>query len=84
MEIEVLKSELHEKIEKSNQRQLEQLYGLMLDYFGSQIEIGGEEDELSDIQMQMINKGLAQADEGLGSPFEDVFKRVSAKHGLNG
>jgi hypothetical protein len=79
-----LKNELHKKIDHSNPKQLEQLYGLVLNYFGSQIVIGDNSEELSDVQKQMIAKGLEQADAGSGSSFEDVTKRIREKHGLDG
>ena len=79
-----LKNKLHERIDHADPKQLEQLYGLVWNYFSSQVVIGGDEDELTDVQKKMIAKGLEEADAGLGTSFENVTKRIREKHGLNG
>jgi len=84
MEVAEIKHELIDRIEHADADQLKELYGLMLNYFGSQIVIGGEIDELSDYQKEQIAKGLEQADAGLIVPFDEVTKRLREKYGLNG
>ena len=51
-------------------------------YFNSEKQIE-EWDTLTPQQQQLINKGLEQADAGLGLPLKDVNKRLSEKYGLN-
>jgi len=84
MEEAALKIDLHDKIEHADSTQLRELYGLVTDYFSSQIVIGGEWDELSDYQREKIRKGLEEADAGLCVPAEEVTERVRKKYSLNG
>ena len=83
METAEIKNELHDKIDHADPKQLEQLYGLVLNYFNGQDDIE-EWDTLTDYQREQINIGLAQAEAGLGTPAKDVIKNIREKHGLNG
>ena len=57
MEVETLKSELHDKIEYADEQQLQELYGLIINYFNGQ---GSEEqwDLLSEDQITLINNTM--------------------------
>lgn len=78
-----IKEDLIDKIEHADKKQLEEMYGLILNYLNGQKGIE-EWDTLSDDQKDAINEGLAQAEAGLGEPVEVVTKRLRAKYGLNG
>ena len=78
-----LKVDLYNKIEHANINQLKDLYGLITNYFNG-TEVIEEWDTLPDLQKKLINKGLEQANAGLGAPLKDINKRLKNKHGLNG
>jgi hypothetical protein len=79
----LLKTDLHEKIDHANSAQLKELYGLITNYFNGD-EQAEDWDKLTQQQQQLINKGLEQADAGLGTPLADVTKMIREKHNLNG
>ena len=78
-----LKNELHEKIDHADDTQVQQLYGLMLNYFNGLDDVE-EWDSLSKFQQDQINIGLEQAEAGLGSPATEVIRSIREKYGLNG
>ena len=51
-------------------------YGLVWNYFSSQIVIGGDDDELTEVQKDRINKSLEQAHAGLVEPVSEVNKSI--------
>lgn len=83
MEEALLKTDLHYKIDHANSAQLRALYGLITNYFNGDEKVE-EWDTLTTQQQQLINKGLEQADAGLGTPLSEVTKRIREKHKLNG
>ena len=83
MNVAEIKTELHEKIDHADSKQLKEIYGLLINYFNGQ-ESEEEWDTLSDSQKDAINEGLEQAEAGLGEPAEEVIKRLRNKYGLNG
>ncbi len=78
-----LKGDLFNKIEHADINQLKDLYGLITNYFNG-TEAIEEWDILPELQKNLINKGLEQANAGLGTPLKEVTKRIREKHGLNG
>lgn len=83
MEEAMLKIDLIDKIEHADNKQLKEIYGLIINYFNGQEEDGGW-DSLSEIQQKLIMKSIEQADAGLVTPVEEVVKRSREKYGLNG
>ena len=77
-----IKMELHDRIEHADEKQIKELYGLMLNYFNSQDD--EEWGLLSETQQQIILKGLDEADAGLVTPVEEVTRQLKEKYGLNG
>jgi len=61
-----LKIDLHDKIDHANAGQLQELYGLITNYFNGKQSVE-EWDTLTTGQKKLINKGLEQADAGLGT-----------------
>jgi len=78
-----LKVDLHDKIDHADFDQLKELYGLITNYFNSNQAVD-EWDMLPAHQQKLIDKGLEQADAGLGTPLNEVNKRLREKLGLNG
>ena len=78
-----LKTELIDKIEHADANQLKEIYGLLINYFNGQ-----ETEEgwglLPEYQKEQIMKGLEEADAGLGTPFDEVTRKLREKYGLNG
>lgn len=81
MEAATLKTELHDKIEHADLKQLKEIYGLITNYFNSTVD---EWDLLPEYQRQEILKGLEEADAGLGVPAKEVIQMAREKYGLNG
>jgi hypothetical protein len=79
----LLKTDLHEKIDHANAEELKELYGLIANYFNGKQDIE-EWNMLSPIQQKLIEKGLEQANTGLGTPLREVNKALREKYGLNG
>ena len=77
-----LKVDLHDKIERASPDQLKQLYGLITNYFNS--TDAEEWTMMPEAEKKMIEKGLEQADAGLGTPLKEVNKILREKYGLNG
>ena len=84
MNVAEIRTDLHDKIEHADSNQLKEIYGLLINYFNGQYSPEEEWDKLSDAEKDAINEGLAQAEAGLGEPFENVSKRLRNKYGLNG
>ena len=78
-----IKLDLHKKIDNAAKKQLEEMYGLIVNYLNGQKSIE-EWDTLSDDQKDAINEGLEQAEAGLDEPVSEVTKRLRNKYGLNG
>jgi hypothetical protein len=78
-----LKIDLYNKIEHANIEQLKELYGLVTNYFNGN-QVIEELETLPEIQQKLINKGLEQANAGLGISLKELNKRLREKHGLNG
>lgn len=83
MEVSEIRNDLIERIEHADPEQLKELYGLVINYFGSHITSGINEP-LTEYQRMKIQKGLEQAEAGLVVPFDEVVKKVRDKHRLNG
>jgi hypothetical protein len=83
MEEATLKIELIDKIEHADAKQLKEIYGLVTNYFDSQVDIG-EWDTLSDYRKERIAKSIEQADAGLYVSAKDVSASMRKKYGLNG
>lgn len=84
MEEAVLKNELHDKIEHADIKQLNEIYGLLMNYFNSKYDPTEGWDLLPEHHKEQILKGLAEADAGLGTPAKEVIRRTREKYGLNG
>jgi len=84
MEEAALKIELHDKIEHADPKQLNEIYGLLINYFNSKYDITEGLDLLPEYQKEQILKGLEEADAGLGTPAKDVIHRAREKYKLNG
>lgn len=83
MEEIAMKADLLDKIAHANGRELQQLYGLVLNYLNGQAD-ETEWQGLSDIQKRLIEKGLEQADEGLGESITDVMREIRTTYNLHG
>jgi hypothetical protein len=83
MEDTAIKTDLHDKIEHADSEQLKELYGLVLNYFNG-LEPDEDWEGLPDSHKRSIEKGLEQADAGLGKSLSDVNKIVEEKYKLNG
>ncbi|MFI5138905.1 MAG: hypothetical protein ACHQIM_13865 [Sphingobacteriales bacterium] len=79
-----LKIDLIDKIEHADFKQLQEIYGLVINYFNSKSDVVEEWDLLPEYQKQQILKGLEEADAGLGTPAKEVIQKAREKHGLNG
>ena len=82
MELAELKVDLHEKIEHADGAQLQEIYGLLTNYFNGN-ESMEEWDSLSEAEKNRTLQSLEQADAGLGESLQDANKRLKAKYGLN-
>jgi hypothetical protein len=78
-----LKLDLLQKIEALDKRQLNDIYGMLQNYFNSN-ETAEEWETLSDQQKEKIELGLRQADEGFTKPVAEVTSKLRKKYGLNG
>ena len=77
-----MKKELHKLIDDADDRQIKEIYGLMLNYFNENEEGGW--DSLSPYRQERITESIKQADAGLGRPFDEVTRELREKYGLNG
>lgn len=76
-----IKTELHDRIEHADDKQIREIYGLMLNYFNENEENGW--DTLSPYHQDRITRSIKQAEAGLGVSAKDVLKQAREKHGLN-
>jgi hypothetical protein len=83
MEEATLKIELIDKIEHADFQQLQEIYGLLTNYFNSQDAIG-EWATLSDYRKERIARSIEQANAGLYESAKEVSDRIRKKYGLNG
>ena len=79
-----LKINLHDKIEHADNKQLKEIYGLLINYFNGQYSPEEEWDSLPESHKRQIMKGLEEANAGLGTPAKEVSDRLRKKYGLNG
>ncbi|HEY4323273.1 MAG TPA: hypothetical protein VGN20_04785 [Mucilaginibacter sp.] len=79
-----IKTELHDKIDHADPNQLKEIYGLLINYFNGQEKTEEGWDSLPEYQKEQILKGLEEADAGLGTPYDEVTRKLREKHGLNG
>jgi len=84
MEEAALKEDLIDRIEHADGKQLQEIYGLLINYFNRQDKDTEEWDLLPEYQKKRILESLAEADAGLGTPLEEVVKNTRNKYGLNG
>ena len=83
MKVAELKIDLHDKIEHADPGQLKELYGLITNYFNSNDDTE-EWEAMPELHKKLIDKGLEQANAGLGSPLKEVNKKLRDNYGLNG
>src|SRR5262245_48274551 len=83
MNVAEIKTDLHEKIEHADSKQVKEIYGLVLNYLNGQ-ESEDVWDTLSEYQKDRITKSLKQAEEGLGTSVEEAVKNIRDKYRLNG
>jgi hypothetical protein len=83
MKVAELKIDLLDKIEHADPSQLKELYGLITNYFNSNDD-AEEWEAMPEFHKKLIDKGLEQANAGLGSPLKEVNKKLRDKYGLNG
>lgn len=76
-----IKTELIDRIEHADDKQIREIYGLMLNYFNGQDD-SEEWGNLSEIHQQILLKSLDEADAGLGVPFDEATAQIKAKYGL--
>ena len=81
MEDEIIKTELHERIDHADGDQLKEIYGLPTNYFNGQDSLS-EWDALSPFQKERLEQSLRQADEGLCRPAKDIIRETREKYGL--
>jgi len=74
---------LHDKIDHADPRQLEDIYGLITNYFNSQDD-ENEWDLLSESKRKEITDSLEQAKAGIGRDARTVIGEIRNKYGLNG
>ncbi|WP_214072712.1 hypothetical protein [Mucilaginibacter sp. dw_454] len=78
-----IKMELHDRIEHADEKQIKELYGLMLNYFNGQ-----DDDEgwgtLSLYHQERLKQSIKEADAGLGTSANEIIKQSREKYGLNG
>lgn len=82
MNVAVIKSELHQKIEDADTNQLKELYGLVINYLNN----GGITDDwhaLSAQEKEEILQSSAQADQQSGKPLQEVVSKLRSKYGIN-
>lgn len=84
MNVAEIKTDLHEKIEHDDNKQLREIYGLLINYFNGQYSPEEEWESLSNYQKDRILKSLEQAEAGLGKSAEEVTQNARRKYGLNG
>jgi len=83
MEEATLKIELIDKIEHADFKQLQEIHGLITNYFNSQGAIG-EWDSLSDYRKERIARSIEQANAGNYESAKEVSVRIRNKYRLNG
>lgn len=82
MEAAALKVDLYEKIEHADAEQLQEIYGLLTNYFNGN-DSTEEWDLLSEAQKHKTIQSFEQVEAGLGETLEDINKRLRAKYGLD-
>ena|SRR5882672_5759797 len=76
-----IKLDLHNKIDNVPNEELEDIYGLIMNYLNSKYDIE-EFDLLPEYQKRAINKGFEQAESGMGTPLKEINKRLRNKYGI--
>lgn len=82
MKISEIKEALHDTIDHANEAQLNELFGLVRNYFNA--TSSDDWERLSEQQKSTILRGVSEAEKGLVSPLSDINKRLRKKYGLNG
>jgi hypothetical protein len=83
MEETAIRTELHDKIDHADSKQLQQLYGLVLNYLNGK-ESSDDWDLLPELHKNLILKGLAQANAGLGTELGEANAAIRSKFGIDG
>jgi len=78
-----LKNDLIERIEHATDKELKEIYGLVLNYFSGNTESDGW-DKLPEYLQKQITLSVEQADAGLGIPAKEAIKTAREKYRLNG
>jgi len=78
-----LKNDLIERIEHANNKQLEEIYGLVINYFNKD-DIQNGWDTLPAYLQNQITISIEQANAGLGISADEAIKIAGEKYGLNG
>ena len=79
-----IKTDLIDRIKHADDKQLKELQGLVLGYFNVQEHNEEEWNSLPEEHRHILLKSLAEADAGLGRPFDEVTRELREKYGLNG
>lgn len=77
-----IKTQLIDKIEHADFKQLKEIYSLLNNYFSGRQEDGW--DSLSAHQKEKITKSIEQANAGLGVSATEIIQMARKKSGLNG
>ncbi len=78
-----IKSDLFNKIERLNLRQLKEVYGLFQNYFNSN-ETVEEWNNMSPRLKEKIENGIQEADANIVKPLPEVTARLRRKYGVHG
>jgi hypothetical protein len=81
MEEAILKIELIDIIENASFKQLQEIYGLLLNYFNSQDTVG-EWDSLPEYRKVRMLESIDQANAGFYIPAKEVTEKMRKKYGL--
>ncbi len=83
MKADTLRIDLIDKIVHADDRQVQEIYGWIADYFNKK-ESAQEWEMLPELYQKLITQSLQEADAGLGITFDDATQKLRDKHGLNG
>ncbi|RFZ83374.1 hypothetical protein DYU05_14660 [Mucilaginibacter terrenus] len=83
MEETAIKADLLDKIEHADGEQLQQIYGMVLNYFNAVVP-SEEWITMPEAMQSRIIESLEQADAGLMRPADNVLKEIRKKYDLNG
>jgi hypothetical protein len=79
MTVSELKHKLFLQIDTLDEHQLEEVYGVLINYLNEQKDIS-DWDKLSDIQKKGISYAVKELEEGKGIPNDVVFNKYRTKY----